>query len=161
MGELLLSTTPPKPLVGRELTPVLREPLVWWRQRNIQPEGTLLTRPAPLVLLPAPKRELGFQEPRGSSGSGKACRFPGGVAAWCRWAAWRRPQGAWLGARRRLPQGAPTTRARLSGRRLRSRGLRSGHRGAVFEPVSSPRKLQGRLALRSRPPGQHPLVGGV
>lgn len=63
------------------------------------------------------------------------------------------------------PSGAPTTWARPSGRRLRSRGLRSGHRGAVFEPVSSPRKLQGRSALRSRPssptPGQHPLVGGV
>lgn len=59
------------------------------------------------------------------------------------------------------PGGAPTTRARPSGRRLRSRGLRSGHSGAVFEPVSSLRKLQGRSALRSRPPGQHPLVGGV
>lgn len=59
------------------------------------------------------------------------------------------------------PSGAPTTRARPSGRRLRSLGLRSGHRGAVFEPVSSPRKLQGRSALRSRPPRQRPLVGGV
>lgn len=132
------------------------------RRHSIQIEWTLLSHLLPEF--PALQKGARFLEVLGTTGQQ---RFGVGTQAFwdsCSllavgcleevgWPGWELRGGR--------PSGAPTTRARPSGRRLRSRGLRSGHRGAVFEPVSSPRKLQGRSALRSRPPGQHPLVGGV
>lgn len=163
MGEGLPNTTPPKPLVLREPTPALREPLVWWRQRNIQPEGTLLTRPPPLD--PRPKKGAGLSEVRGTT---RQQRFGEGTQV-----SWR---NGWLPGGAGLPGGGSRGLAGCTEEAAPGRshdpgktvwapspvsGPAVGHRGVVFEPVSSPRKLQGRSALRSRPPGQHPLVGGV
>lgn len=76
------------------------------------------------------------------------------------WTAWRRRHEGWT-REDAVPVALPRPGQGSLGAVSRSPGLRSGHSGAVFEPVSSLRKLQGRSALRSRPPGQHPLVGGV